>query len=256
VIVASALVCGCGRIDFDPRSTGVDAAGDDASSLLTYAGAVLEDTPVGYWRLGALPIVDEIGGASAVTLGGCSETAGTLVGDPDGALALDSTCVVTISRRVVLDGRTPFTVEAWVRADAPEFQHVFTYQLRNAVGPDDGIALLEGPSGMYGERIVVTDNQYTGFGPHSTPLRHVALRYDGQVIALYVDAVLATSMADVRDHGVLDTEILLGAFQRPNLTYGGHLDGVIDEVALYDRALPEDRLSVHFEIGTQGPRPR
>ena len=60
--------------------------------------------------------------------------------------------------------------------------------------------------------------------------------YDGRSLALYKDGVLVGSSSDTRGAESADVLSLVG---------GSDFRGVLDEVAIYDKALAPDRVMAH-----------
>jgi len=161
--------------------------------------------------------------------------------------------LLTIPDHDELDLTEAFTLEAWVRLDQRRaWASVFTketsggwfgYQLYAEGGS-------EVPSGFVSEE---DWGPYTAVaGPEPLPLeawRHLAFSSDGQVLRLYVDGELEaseTAMAVQASDGPLQ----IGG----NEVFGEHLDGVVDEVRLYDRVLSGEEIEEDGEAGI-GIRP-
>jgi hypothetical protein len=233
---------GCGRIGFD----GVQ---------ITYRDAVIADGPVGYWRLGDTDAVarDETGTADGAYSGACTGgAAGALAGDPDGAMQFDGvTCQIRLVEQYAFPGTAAYTVELWARlATIGGYQHFVMNESRDAIDPIDGYALLESPSGVYFERVKDFSNQSSGiFAIAPGAFVHLVGVYDGRAMALYVDGELIDTTLDAEPMPAYTASPVIGASSAGI----GFVDGVLDEIAIYDHALPADRIAVHHAIGTLGP---
>ncbi len=203
-----------------------------ASTLTTYQGAVLQDAPSAYWRLGETgrSARDLTGNHPGVADGGVTfRAAGALKNDRNTAVCLNGA-----------DGRidlgpisSPATVELWVKTkakgDTPFFsnrnranQYEFVGSFLHLPRAFDGFALL-------GER-PVADNRW----------HQLAYTYSGITGRVYVDGVLQGENTWVRTPGTADASLGYDA------SLGSYLQGCVDEVSLYDRALPPSRIQAHF----------
>jgi hypothetical protein len=75
---------------------------------------------------------------------------------------------------------------------------------------------------------------------------HVVGTYDGSTLTLYLDGVQAGRHGASAAIDAASTDMTIGATR--NGTYG-HFVGSLDEVALYDKALPLDRVAAHYAAG-------
>jgi hypothetical protein len=243
------------------RGSLVDAApggdGDAPPGLLTYRAAVLADAPVAYWRLDdtASLAVDELGHVDGTYGGACTHgVTGALAGDPDHALHLDGTsCKVTLPDKLAFPNNLPYSVEAWVLTPtAPtDYRVVFSKESRMVTGPVDGYALVDSPAGIYLERSIDQVNPMTVIVAH--PLGrffHVVGVYDGAAMTIYVDAVPATfTSPDARSMPAFSGNAFIGGD-----SFGDFYPGTLDEVAVYDHALAPARITLHHDLGVNGPR--
>jgi hypothetical protein len=248
-VVAAAA---CGRIGFEDVVDGTPRG---------YREAVLDDQPLAYWRLGDEGAIarDEIGGRDGKYLGaGCGVRApGALVNDPDHAVRFDGIdCKIDVGDGFEFASRTPFSIELWYSATpgGDAFQALFARETRNSdpTDPIDGYALVRGtddPVGVYFER--VTGTELLATRPYGAPSRafvHVVAVYDGAVSVLYIDGARFSSFPDNRSMGSSVATAFIGAVPDVRGDYN-HVLGVIDELALYDRSLPAERILVHYQLG-------
>lgn len=250
-VLFAVAFAGCGSFDAapDPAKDGApDAAASDgeAGTGAGYRDVVLADGPLAYYRLGESvgPTArDETGRFDGTYRGACAlGAAGAIGGDADTAVAFDDDCTVDLGDRFAFADKAPFTVEAWVMsAGQGNYQHVFTRQLR--VGsPVDGYALLlNTPTTALAERFTSGAGAQTD--PSTLPagkLAHVVLTYDGAALRLYADGAPPSIVGDDRVMSTLGAKAFIGS------TGGGnYFSGVIDEVAIYDKALTPDRIEAH-----------
>ncbi len=239
------VVClaACGRIDFDPLDK------------LTYREAVLEDRPIGYWRLGDGGALahDEISGDDGQYVGTCTPTPGLLTDDPDGARDFDgATCCLALASSFQFLGNAPFSVELWTLARTISGTDSYFMTETRASGPTDGYAVVRAVNGIYVERAHGGTNVLSVHRQVVTgELVHVVAAYDGAMLLLYVDGELFTMTADSSAQVATAAPSMIGCY--PNGP-SNILNGTLDEVAVYDAVLPPERIRLHHEIGTIGPR--
>jgi hypothetical protein len=218
----------------------------------TYRDAVLADGPVAYFRLGesaGTSAHDEVQDAATgryvhdVTLG----AEGALSDDPDTAIALAGGGVVTIGRGFAFSGRAPFSIEMWLKPSAIDATHrwAFARQIFETPRNGYGIYLVE-HEGISLERWIDGSSRSTGAPIEVGRFSHVVASYDGASLRVHVDGALGASLTDARDLLEVDAEACVGA-TRP--TASSAFRGVIDEVAIYDKALDPARIRAHFELG-------
>lgn len=223
-----------------------DAAGDAPDSGVDpYAAAVLGDEPVLYYRF------EESGERLTAVDSSVSGRVGTY------SLAIDrtrpgrfghglaahfeGTTVLNAGGAGDFRGKTPFTVEVWLRPDLLSgFRHVLG---RPEASPsDNGYRLL-----IDGANVSFLRGQtycFVSGGPGfvtTTEFTHVVATYDGASSRLYKDGQLIASTTE-------------GASLTANLAFvvgGGGEDfiGDLDELALYDRALSPERIALHSALG-------
>ncbi len=227
----------------------VDAPPDAPSSV--YRTAVLADTPLAYWRLGeksGTVAHDETGHGYDGTYTGTYTlgTPGPLAGDPDTAVTLDGvTGQVDVGDNFDFTGQVPFSFEAWVKPAVidNEYRHVVTKMAFNGLGnPQVGTyVILEQGSTILGfERWQAGATELTvetASFPAAGSWAHVVATYDGSVGDLYVDG--AVVQASASSGGVTASGV--------HMLWGNLLQGVIDEIVVYDQALPAARVAAHYQ---------
>ncbi len=256
------LTCGCGWfVDLGGLSDGpatVDAATDDAPAAdgsgpplpdagpdaptsSRYRAAVLEDGPTSYWPFddepGTLVAVDVIGGKNAVVNGKAVFGRAGIVGTGVTLEARES--YLEVGNVYDFAGSAPFTIEAWAepvldsaflniggKRDGDRFGWVLYFR-------QEGTAQFE-QRWMSGERVGYNETPRAYARP-----AHVVVTFDGAKLAMYLDNekflkvfVPATGSA-----------MTVGA----SLVWGGGYTGLLDEIAIYDKALSPERVSAHYK---------
>jgi len=215
-----------------------------------YAVEVLADEPVGWWRLGdaVTPVALDSGPDGYVG----TYMGGVVLGQP-GIVATDSAAhfdgssnTMMILEQDVLDfaNQDEMTVEVWFLQ----------------IGDGGFIAGKLMHDGAFHGYMVATDPNGPGvrFDRHGGGTmkggdvlegewNHVVGTFDGVTARLYFNGEEVNSK--VQSGPVLDHDV---PFSVAAGATWGRLDGVIDEAALYDYALPPGRVSAHYEAGTAG----
>ena len=228
---------------------GLDAPPDAPSSL--YRAAVLADSPLAYWRLGetgGTVAHDESGhGHDGTYVGGTTlGQPGALTGDPDTCARFDGTTgQVDVGAIFDFAGTTPFSLEAWVYATLLDttYRHVVTQASFNSAGnPVDGtyLILYSGTTDFGFERwsastavLAVDVNAYPGVNQWV----HVVATFDGSIGTVYVDG---TAVGAETTQGA-------AAASGVHMLWGNLLQGELDEVAVYGAALPQARITAHYQ---------
>ncbi|MEZ5328504.1 MAG: LamG domain-containing protein [Verrucomicrobiales bacterium] len=226
----------------------------------SYAEEIAIDHPVGYWRLG------DDGPDTAVDSSGNGHDGsvedGTLEFGQSSLVPPDTdTSVALNGDRLFIDGfdkaDTGFTVEFWTQIES------VTGGFANLVGDGDGglnfmLMVYLTPSGNVRPHVQTTD----GFGSLDSvatiadgQLHHIVSTWDeasGEMV-LYIDGDVAdviTSAGNFPTTGEAindENPLFIGRDNRE-----GGWDGLIDEVAVYDYALPAARVKAHFDRVDRG----
>lgn len=243
---------------------------DDLEAADPYPLAVLEDAPLAYYRL------DEMEGGVAKDASGHGrdgayegvQFSGQGAVSGNGALALDGHGGVDVGDdgALAFSGRSPYSLEAWMRTSLRDFQIVIDRSERvpsSTPGVDDRfgyhLSFRKDQNVPEQDEIVAErmrgheDGAFCTLNPPNTDdawrdrLLHVIATFDGEALQLYVNGV-ATGP-------VRDCPVELDAGRRP-LRIGSKLDGslgfegVLDEVAIYDHALSPVRVRAHFDAAS------
>ena len=205
-----------------------------------YYLAVLCDGPRDYWRLGersGTEARNETGGVSGTYDAGARlGVAGAVPDERDTAVTLDGNGRVAIPLEW-----SPHAVELWLKTKDPGPAAAFSNR------DDTSHYVYVGTSGD--GRLLSFDGQ-----PLESPGRvddgrwhYVVYSYDGSAGSLYLDGALVASAPYVRIEGAADASIGYDA------SLGTHLNGSLDDVAIYDRPLSAAEVREHY--AARNPRP-
>lgn len=245
-LVASTLACG--RVEYE---------GGDASDAggAGYARAVLASSPVAYYRLDEPPDASEARDSSGNGHHGVYVGVGAMLGTAgatsDGNTALNVagdrlTALGSVALGALLSEPDAWTYELWVRPRHVTYVERFAGLVGETNNPRLTFDTMDASIDMGAEALA----RMWALGPNYivSPLDrwyHVVAVWENASTAaratLYVDGTLVGLV----EHGF--------AIRRPS---GGHViaqrdccnhfDGVIDDVAIYDRALSAAEISAHF----------
>jgi hypothetical protein len=273
-IAALAAVAGCVLLtDLDgltggaPSDGGVDGdsnaptdapAGDvvasdagDAGDLSSYTKEVLADAPVVYLKLGEatgtiakdqLAKYDgEYGGSFMLA------QPGLIAGDTDKALQLNGEGWVSLPVIPGLFiGKTPFTIEAWMKVEFFEATQWIVGR-EDVEAPRYGVSLIFGMGSIALERWQDGGaSRVDGKPPRIGFPTHVVGTFDGAKMQVWVDGASGQAGSSGTNVPENSLEIGIGA-QSSHLA--GRFKGVVDEIALYDRALTSERILAHYRAG-------
>jgi hypothetical protein len=230
---------------------GLSSAGGGSS----YRESIVADRPVAYWRLGDAPGTlvpkNEIGASTGKFLGGLE------LGQP-GAIGNDSDTAVTfngghaeIGDQFDFVGDLPISVEVWFQSGAVDGAMLgkqsdtgagwnFFLWDETADTPVirfDRLASFNGPRQYCLMRFKEVPGP-TAFGDGH--YHHAVVTYDTATTRIYLD-------------GVERQNCVQGPVAIPDTTtpliIGNNYKGGLDEVVLYDTALPPPRVKAHYDAG-------
>jgi hypothetical protein len=223
----------------------------------SYKDTVLDSGPVSFWRLG------ESSGTSAADVKGANAgtyvntptlgKTGALAGDADTATGVNGTgSYVSVPYSASLNP-AQFTVEAWAQWDGTR-----TANWRTVAGTWN-----DGNTGGYWLGVSTQDKWYVstqgssaayseiqGTAPTAGQWVHLATTYDGSYLRLYVNG---TEVGNVQSpsyvaQGVVPLGIGTSVY---NSGPGDRFGGVVDDVAVYNRALSAPEVQLHYDSGRQ-----
>lgn len=214
--------------------------GDGAPASLGYPDLVLSDHPVSYLRFeepsGSPFARDAVRGVDVDVNGPAKRVTGAI----GSGLALSGTESVDFGDVFDFSGLSPFTIEAWVKC-APRAEDQLIAIKRGGDPLLGYILYVEGNAGGFKFEAWGANLSAWGGAPASDAFVHLV------VTVSYVggkgNAALFVNGESVGKGGFDNTDPL------PNTPYpfilGSGLVGVLDEVAIYDRALPRERIYAH-----------
>jgi hypothetical protein len=221
-------------------------AGTLTGGVSSYAAAVLADRPVAYYRLGEVPgstiAVDSSGAGNNGTYenGPTLRVPGLISNTTDTAVNF-ATGDVVIPDAANLDFvNAPFTIEAWVSGTYPGGnQRVFD---KSAAGTGIGYGLDLGADNV---RLLGCTNFAPPVTLSGNTTYHVVGVSDGAGTgSIYVNGSLVMSGPYSSCQPYTGTAHIAVANDGT-----AHFDGTIDEVAVYNYALPAQRISAHYNLG-------
>jgi hypothetical protein len=221
-----------------------------ACSGSRYASAVLDDHPVGYWRLGDPPGAtfarDDSGHShdavivGAITLG----AGGALAGESATAAKFARDQWISAGDNFGFTNGEAFTLELWLSPDAVDIW-------RPIVIKGDYFSGADGYVVMTNNNAIVVQSQWaanqSGTSLPMTPGTwiHLAITFAGLDLDMYLDGVLAKhdTISQRWDPSPVPFTI---AGPDDGVHGGGSYQGTMQEVAVYDRALTADRIAAHY----------
>ncbi|MGH7569728.1 MAG: galactose oxidase-like domain-containing protein [Gemmatimonadales bacterium] len=221
-----------------------------------YAGMVMSDAPRAYWRLGEASGTvanDEMGVAPGAYQNGVVLGApGVIAGDANTAARFDgSNDQVNMGDPASgsLDfGTEDFTVEFWLTTSRNVEQATISKQ---ASGPYWQVTVTDDGSHVGGIRVKLFDGAVTRqvYGPavrvDDGAWHHVAVVFDRDTgITIYVDGMAQATAGPIPGNLSNAASLLVG-----KATGYPYFRGDLDEVAVYARALPLDRIMTHYTAG-------
>lgn len=205
---------------------------------------MLADAPAAYWRFG-----ETSGTVAVATAGGLNGRyvgnpllgrPGALRGDANLAVGLNGTSAyVSVPDAAKLDTGDLFTLELWIK--------------RAKLGTSQGLmAKGTGSYQLYLNSLNEVALRKTGTGEvarssirltDTAAFHHLVVTKSAAAIRIYVDGVDRTTAVVNRALVNTSAGLVVG-------TGAGPFSGVVDEVAIYPRALPAAAVQQHFAAGT------
>ena len=231
---------------------GGHAAGGQSA---VYAREVLADGPVLYWRVNemtGITALDASGSGNDGTYKGGVQLArpGAIAGDPDTAAGFDAGAAVDGGMIFDFDGTIPYTLEVWLRPTSidTESRYLFNKEITDAGGRQQYGVYVNSQVGLAFERWIDSGEQtLTASAPPLDVYTYIAGTYDGTVLRLFVNAVSVGTLTDARAAAPKAVPFFVGI----RSLYSGGFEGDIDEVAVYDKALAQERIQAHYDAATR-----
>jgi hypothetical protein len=252
-----------------PPDTTVESGPPDAkpeasqeASPVSYAEEVLSDGPIGYWRL------DEPAGQSGAKDSSTSHNDGAYVGgvtlgapgaianDADTAATFDGTSgYVEMGQAFAFAGTAACSFEAWVKPVLNASYQGILARNDESGPPTEGYLFFVEPSdtAYYDFQRVDSGNKFT---IQSSTIAsdgvwaHLVVTYDGAQAVEYFDGQAQSTEPTTLSLAGATSNFVLAA------EGGGATEwftGTLDEVAVYDKALPAGRVLAHYHVGTGQP---
>ncbi|TMB59732.1 MAG: hypothetical protein E6J51_13530, partial [Chloroflexi bacterium] len=238
-----------------PPSTASNAAAVSGPAY-PYAGTVLGDNPVGYWRLGetfGTAATDATGnGSSGTYTGGYLQgQPGGPLGDPDPAVALNgSTGWVSVANTAGLRLTGALSVEVWVKfASNSQFAQAIVNKGDGASAAGSAYEIAWIPGTGLGFQTFIGGTRFDA-DQNFTPVVGqwydlVGTRAAGGQLAFYVNGTL---VASGNDGGAPLNNVTAGVGLGASGNGTGQLpfNGTLDEVAIYPSALTAAQVLSHY----------
>jgi hypothetical protein len=231
-------------IDAAPVDTGTDAP------RASYRDTVVSDMPIAYYRFdeaGGTVAKDEMGKHPGTYVGAVEFRApGLVASDANPGIKLGSApgCV-SLGNTIDFTGKSPFTLEIWVRYTAIDgnYRFLFHKNFYDAAGRENFGVHAQDPDALSFERYVsnVGLAARSGLKPIGEVV-HVVSVYTGAELQLYANGVLRGQAQDDRLSPAKTSELAVGCGGETT----GTTMGIIDEAAIYDRALTFERIIAHY----------
>ncbi len=229
---------------------------------MAYTDEVLADNPLGYWRMGATATTDASGhGYTLTTVGTPTAVTGLPPTETaDGARDIDTpdTDYYNLASGAGaaddfdFEGTASFSVECWVNLRTPDptdYERIIAHEDGTNgwmlyYHETSGIGISRQRAGSFSLK-----DEVPGTGILNV-IYHVVGTYDGSNLRLYFNGSEAgTSLTDTTSIGAFTATLRIG---RSPLGGTTGMDGIVDEVAVYNSVLPADRVAAHYTAGITG----
>ncbi|MDR2848960.1 MAG: glycoside hydrolase family 99-like domain-containing protein, partial [Verrucomicrobiota bacterium] len=176
-------------------------------------------------------------------LGGVLHNAKRAPGVNGGALVCDGGSA-SVAHAPALSPTNAFTLACWVKTDLPGQKHVWFINSIFGGSTTSGFRLgLQDGRPCFG--VPVTSFSHHLAGRAALPVGrwvHLAGTFDGRTMRLYMDGALQGTLERPEPLVPNTKPLCLGNY---DTGHSAHFTGLLDEVKLYDRALPEEALRRH-----------
>jgi hypothetical protein len=231
---------------------------EDGADGTGYANMVLSDGPSLYWRelAGGGLLVDVSPKHNDGNAVGCAQPA------ESGKGSIIHLCGGYLQAGDIFDfaDEAPFTFEAWIKPESVQLSQFarIVGKENPAPGPRQGWDVIvvgwgqdAGTPALLFERWGLVDGSASSSSVNvadpaipSNSFSHVAVTYDGTTCRIYLNGVSA--LENSSGESIVDTT---GAFRVGSGPFSQSLRGDIDEIAVYEKALPAGRVAAHYDLG-------
>lgn len=222
-----------------------------------YGAAVIADSPIAYWRLGETNgsiAYDYVGGNNGQYTNVLLGQPGYSVTDSNTAVKFGPVAGSYVANIPGIDfatntGLNSFTLEAWVKAGSQSSDSCVMTKGTGAGGEQFNLDF--GAGGNY--RFFVRDASggahlcNSSFTPDGN-WHYIVAVCDGpsQLLTLYIDGNPQAQAAITTGIKSSPQPMTIGCRQSGTTTFDDQLDGIVDEVAVYNTALSGSQISTHF----------
>jgi hypothetical protein len=225
-----------------------------------FSEMVQADAPISYWRLGDTGgtfALDSGSGGNPGSLNGgvTAGVTGALGGDPDTAMAFNgATAYVSVADEPNLNLTGDFAIEAWANPNVVNQSQVVIQK-----GTTTGYTQWQYRLGITGNgywrgTVFIGTEAYavtSSVQPVAGRWDHIVYTRSGSTLQLYVNGVPApTGTAS----GFLNSSTGMLAIGRAGSNSSAYFSGAIDEVAIYDHSLSQERVQAHY-VSADTPAP-
>lgn len=242
-----------------------DAGAGNEPSVSPYETAVLEAEPIAYWRMdiaSGLSVPDASGNDNALVLQGDGHergVQGAIVNDESTAIRFDgeaSYAIASDPRAFDFAESAPFTLEAWALRETggtSYYQHLLS-SVEGSAGARNGYLLYllpEPGAGDFARSAFEYDQIGVEVGllgtmPAEGEWAHYVATFDGLTATLYVNGTLEDSAPVTGSVTARAGSFSVGRSSGAGDTY---FRGVLDELAVYPRALGLVEVATHYALG-------
>lgn len=228
---------------------------------ISYNDAIIADGPTAYWRLGessGSTASSATGNYSGTYTGGVTLGQQGIVTGNNSAYFNGSSSYVGITNNTNLNPNTSsFSISLWIKPQATPFQR-FIWKNNGTAPPFDGyyMATYVSQSKLYiygGFGDAAQSVELSGLGVFNA-WNHVVLVRDKSSgkVKLYLNGVIALEKADPTGNIDFTGDLAIGG--RPGISQE-MFTGNIDEVAIFQKALTAESVTLQYNIGANIPEP-
>lgn len=228
-----------------------------AICVVTNCGKVFAAGLVSYWSFdeGAGTIAYDSVGSNDGTIYGATWTAG-IVG---GALSFDGDGdYINVGDVPSLDISSALTLEAWIKTDKITNDTIISKD--DDAGNREyyfGVSYDGNHPGRVRWTLKTSSFQFRDSSTvvNDSQWHYIVGTYDGSYLRTYIDGVEDTTSPVAQTGLIPNTSAPFWIGAKPNIGYEQYFRGVIDEVAVYDRALTSDEIRNCFASTSPVPEP-